>query len=181
MYPGCASRQAFCCARRRAARAELHIGRFELRMRCWPCVLRKCSIASCSITAPKLGTFNATLTSGSIVQPLSLSNVAFSSCMYRYRGHANQSSFSWAACFWRRRARDNDRTRTVHFGSARASDYTQHRDPVRKRQYLARHAPREHWENPMTAGALARWILWNKETLPSSIEDYTRRFGLAAV
>ena len=76
---------------------------------------------------------------------------------------------------------DNDRTRTVHFGSAGASDYTQHRDPVRKRQYLARHAPREHWENPMTAGALARWILWNKETLPSSIEDYTRRFGLAAV
>ena len=76
---------------------------------------------------------------------------------------------------------DNDRTRTVHFGSAGASDFTQHRDPVRKRQYLARHAPREHWENPMTAGALARWILWNKETLPSSIDDYTRRFGLAAV
>ena len=25
------------------------------------------------------------------------------------------------------------------------------------------------------------WILWNKETLPSSIDDYTRRFGLAAV
>ena len=54
---------------------------------------------------------------------------------------------------------DNDHKRTVHFGSAGASDYTQHRDPVRKRQYLARHAPREHWENPMTAGALSRWIL----------------------
>ena len=76
---------------------------------------------------------------------------------------------------------DNDRTRTVHFGSASASDYTQHRDPARKQQYLARHAPREHWENPMTAGALARWILWNKETLHSSIQDYTRRFNLAAV
>ena len=76
---------------------------------------------------------------------------------------------------------DSEDKRTVHFGSAGASDYTQHRDPVRKRQYLARHAPREHWENPMTAGALARWILWNKETLPSSIEDYTRRFNLAAV
>ena len=48
-------------------------------------------------------------------------------------------------------------------------------------QTIARHAPREYWENPMTAGALARWILWDKETLPSSIEDYTRRFGLAAV
>ena len=43
------------------------------------------------------------------------------------------------------------------------------------------HAPREDWDNPMTAGALARWILWDKETLPSSIEDYTRRFNLAAV
>ena len=76
---------------------------------------------------------------------------------------------------------DNGRTRTVHFGSAGASDYTQHRDPVRKQQYLARHAPREDWDNPMTAGALARWILWNKDTLHSSIQDYRRRFNLAAV
>ena len=50
---------------------------------------------------------------------------------------------------------DNDRTRTVHFGSAGASDYTQHRDPMRKRQYLARHAPREHWENPTYDGRCA--------------------------
>ena len=76
---------------------------------------------------------------------------------------------------------DNDRTRTVHFGSAGTSDYTQHRDPARKQQYLARHAPREHWENPMTASALARWILWNKETLHSSIQDYIRRFNLVNV
>ena len=55
---------------------------------------------------------------------------------------------------------DNGRTRTVHFGSAGASDYTQHRDPVRKQQYLARHAPREDWNNPMTAGALSRWVLF---------------------
>ena len=54
---------------------------------------------------------------------------------------------------------DNGRTRTVHFGYAGASDYTQHRDPVRKQRYLARHAKREDWTKPMTAGALARWIL----------------------
>ena len=76
---------------------------------------------------------------------------------------------------------DNGRTRTVHFGLAGASDYTQHRDPVRKQRYLARHAPREHWDNPMTAGALARWILWNKETLHGSIHDFIRRFSLGAV
>ena len=73
---------------------------------------------------------------------------------------------------------DNGRTRTVHFGSAGASDYTQHRDPVRKQRYLARHAPREDWNNPMTAGALSRWILWNKQTLHSSVHDYALRFDL---
>ena len=73
---------------------------------------------------------------------------------------------------------DNRRTRTVHFGSAGASDFTQHRDPVRKQRYLARHAPREDWDEPTTAGALARWILWNNETLRESVADYTRRFDI---
>ena len=74
---------------------------------------------------------------------------------------------------------DNGRTRTVHFGSAGASDYTQHRDPVRKQRYLARHAPREDWNNPMTAGALSRWILRNKETLHASAHGYAQRFNIA--
>ena len=70
------------------------------------------------------------------------------------------------------------RTRTVHFGSAGSGDYTRRRDLVRKRMYLARHAPREDWTSPMTAGALSRWILWNKETLRESILDYTQRFDI---
>ena len=74
---------------------------------------------------------------------------------------------------------DNWRTRTVHFGAAGASDYTEHRDPVRKQRYLARHAPREDWDSPMTAGALSRWVLWNKETLNDSIVDYMHRFDIA--
>ena len=65
--------------------------------------------------------------------------------------------------------------------SAGASDYTQHRDPVRKQRYLARHAPREDWNNPMSAGALSRWVLWNKETLDNSIVDYIQRFDIALV
>ena len=75
--------------------------------------------------------------------------------------------------------RKNGRTRTVHFGAAGASDFTQHRDPARKQRYLARHAPREDWTKPMTAGALARWVLWNRETLRESVADYLQRFGLA--
>ena len=78
-------------------------------------------------------------------------------------------------------AGENGRTRTVHFGAAGASDYTQHRDPVRKQRYLARHAPREDWTQPMTAGALARWILWVKETLHEGVAEYLRRFALTPV
>ena len=73
---------------------------------------------------------------------------------------------------------ENGRTRTVHFGAAGASDYTQNRDPARKQRYLARHAPREDWTSLMTARALSRWILWNKETLRDSILDYTQRFDI---
>ena len=74
---------------------------------------------------------------------------------------------------------ENGRTRTVHFEAAGASDYTQNRDPARKHRYLARYAPREDWTKPMTAGALARWLLWNRETLRESVADYLQRFGLA--
>ena len=44
---------------------------------------------------------------------------------------------------------ENGRTRTVHFGAAGASDFTQHRDPARKQRYLARHAPREDYYFPV--------------------------------
>ena len=58
------------------------------------------------------------------------------------------------------------------------SDFTKHRDPKRKERYLKRHQAREDWNNPLTAGALSRWILWNKETLKASIEDFENRFKL---
>ena len=49
--------------------------------------------------------------------------------------------------------------RTTHFGHSSYSDYTQHRDEQRKKQYLARHQKNENWNDPTTAGALSRWIL----------------------
>jgi len=76
-------------------------------------------------------------------------------------------------------ALDNGRTRTVHFGAEGMSDYTLHRDAARKRRYLARHAAREDWGAPLTAGALSRWVLWNKPTRRASIADFKRRFRLS--
>jgi hypothetical protein len=67
-------------------------------------------------------------------------------------------------------------TKTVSFGQAGASDFTQHHDDVRQRLYIIRHRKNEDWQDPTTAGALSRWILWNKKSLQSSIDDMNHRF-----
>jgi hypothetical protein len=69
--------------------------------------------------------------------------------------------------------------KTIHFGAEGMSDFTKHKDKKRKARYLKRHAPRENWNNPETAGALSRWILWNKPTLKASISDFKKRFKLS--
>ena len=69
---------------------------------------------------------------------------------------------------------DNGRTRTTHFGSAGMDDYTKTKDVEQRARYLKRHRRRENWNDPVTAGALSRWVLWN---LPSR-RAYKRRFKL---
>jgi len=44
---------------------------------------------------------------------------------------------------------------------------------------MNRHRTRENWNNPMSAGSLSRWILWNKPTLKASISDYKRKFNFS--
>ena len=73
---------------------------------------------------------------------------------------------------------NNKKIKTTHFGAAGMSDYTKHKDKKRKTRYLTRHKKRENWSNYMSAGALSRWILWNKKTLRESKADYKRRFNL---
>jgi hypothetical protein len=45
-----------------------------------------------------------------------------------------------------------------------------------KRAYIARHGAQQNWSNPMKAGTLARFILWNKPTLRASVADFKKRF-----
>jgi hypothetical protein len=76
----------------------------------------------------------------------------------------------------------NDGT-TTHFGAAGMQNYggvgkERHLSKERKKRYLSRHKKRENWNDPKTAGALSRWILWNKENLRASIADYKKRFNL---
>ena len=63
------------------------------------------------------------------------------------------------------------------FGQRGYSDYTKHKNLTRKKRYIARHSRiHEDWNDPTTAGALSRWILWNKPSFKSSVADYKRRF-----
>jgi hypothetical protein len=75
---------------------------------------------------------------------------------------------------------DGKKKKTTHFGAKGMSDFTIHKDKERKQRYLDRHRKRENWNSFMTAGALSRWILWNKPTLKASIADYKKRFKLSA-
>ena len=72
-------------------------------------------------------------------------------------------------------ARINNK-KSIHFGQAGASDFTIHKDPMRKNRYLDRHSKNEDWNNPLTAGFYARNLLWNKSTLAESIRDTNRIF-----
>jgi hypothetical protein len=80
------------------------------------------------------------------------------------------------------RAYFSDGTHT-DFGAKGMQNYggvgkERHLDENRKKSYIQRHKSRENWSSPKTAGALSRWVLWNKDTLQKSVADYKRRFNL---
>jgi hypothetical protein len=85
---------------------------------------------------------------------------------------ATDGTHKWVAVF-----ADGKR---VPFGAVGYQDYTQHKDPVRRSRYLMRHRSREAWNNPRTAGALSRWLLWGDSTsLEANLRAFKRRFSLA--
>ena len=70
------------------------------------------------------------------------------------------------------------KSKKVNFGDIRYDNYTIYKNDERKRLYLLRHKSNEDWNNPMTAGSLSRWILWNKTTIEESIKDFKKRFDI---
>lgn len=69
--------------------------------------------------------------------------------------------------------------RRVSFGAKGYEDYTQHHDRLRRANYLSRHRTRENWNNPMSAGALSRWILWGDSTsIQTNVRRFKQRFSL---
>jgi len=69
-----------------------------------------------------------------------------------------------------------DGRKIVSFGAKDYEDFTTHKNEERKQRYINRHRKNGDWENPLTAGFNARWLLWNKETLQDSLKDMNDRF-----
>ena len=78
----------------------------------------------------------------------------------------------------------SDPKKTVHFGAKGYNDFTiywqesKELAETKKAAYLARHKVNEKFNSPTTAGALSRWILWNRPTISESITDFKKRFNL---
>lgn len=67
--------------------------------------------------------------------------------------------------------------KTIQFGAVGYEDFTTHGDIQRKMNYIQRHQAREDFNNPMSAAACSRWILWHKPTLSASYKAFRQRFG----
>ena len=55
------------------------------------------------------------------------------------------------------------------------NDYTLHNDKERRNRYILRSKGHLKTGDPTRAGFLSMFLLWNKKTLKSSVEDYNRR------
>ena len=81
--------------------------------------------------------------------------------------------------------------RRISFGASGYRDYTLLNDKtskfylpnksdrdVVKASYIRRHEKRENWNDPMTAGSLSRFLLWERPTLKGAIKAFKKRFKL---
>ena len=69
--------------------------------------------------------------------------------------------------------------KTVHFGQAGGSTYIDHGDKDKRKAYLARHEPRENWNDPFSSGSLSRYLLWGDSTdLETNHQAFMRKFPI---
>lgn len=73
---------------------------------------------------------------------------------------------------------DNGRTLTTRFGDPNLDNYTIHKNPERKRLYLLRHRANENWNDPTSAGALSRWLLWDTTSFRENVRRFKNRFNV---
>ena len=69
--------------------------------------------------------------------------------------------------------------KTVQFGLKGSSTYIDHKDKKLRSRYIERHRKNENWNDPMSAGALSRYLLWGQSVaLKTNISNYKKKFNL---
>jgi len=67
----------------------------------------------------------------------------------------------------------------VSFGAVGYDDYTITHDAQQRARYIKRHSAHENFNDPKTAGALSRWILWGDSTsVQANKRAYESRFNV---
>ena len=69
--------------------------------------------------------------------------------------------------------------RRISFGQPGATTFADGAPPAKRAAYIARHRPNEDWNNPYTAGALSRWLLWEEPGIEKALEAFRERFPAA--
>lgn len=78
----------------------------------------------------------------------------------------------------------NGKEKSVSFGQRGAKDFTIYSKEdkelaeQKKKSYIARHKVNEDFSDFMSAGSLAKNILWNKSTVQASVADFKKKFNL---
>jgi hypothetical protein len=69
---------------------------------------------------------------------------------------------------------------TTHFGQAGGKTFIDEGDKAKRDAYLKRHKAREDWNDPYSAGALSRWLLWGDSTdLETNHRSFMKRFKVS--
>jgi len=69
--------------------------------------------------------------------------------------------------------------KTIHFGAKDGSTYLDHKDKIKRKNYLARHKVREDWDN-INAGSLSAFLLWGDSTdINNNLNAYLKKFNIS--
>lgn len=67
----------------------------------------------------------------------------------------------------------------VHFGSKDGHTYIDGASREERKRYQLRHEPRENWDDPLSPGAWARWVLWgNSPVIDINLDRILERFDI---
>lgn len=67
--------------------------------------------------------------------------------------------------------------KVVHFGLKGGNTYIDSGDKIKRAAYLARHKKNENWNDPYSAGALSRYLLWGDSTsLETNHQAFMKKF-----